>query len=184
VGILNLRLPRFLDVEASSLSINSHPIEIGWSDELGNISSFLINPSTVEAWTDWSSESQKIHGISKELCIKEGIAPELVCKYLSDSISPNENIYCDGGIFDEYWVDTLFGAGSEMGFAQFRILHSDSLMLSLLANVEKNVAKRLALFEELKQESRQIVVQRHRAAVDVFYLIELYKLCLSISRKI
>jgi len=40
---MQIQMPRFLDIEASSLSNISYPIEIAWSDEKGNIESHLIN---------------------------------------------------------------------------------------------------------------------------------------------
>ena len=177
-------LPRFLDVEASSLSANSYPIEVAWSNEKGDITSYLINPYLVDCWTDWSVDSQKIHGITREQCKEQGVDPRWLCDYMSNSIDPNQNIYADGGEFDEYWIDTLYGAGSDLGFAQFRVMHSDRIMLAQLEKAEKNVNRRFELFKELKQEARRIVDGRHRAAVDVQYLIELYKLCHSFGRTI
>jgi len=123
--------PRFLDVEASSLSRNSYPIEIAWSDRFGNIESHLINVHAVDSWLDWSYESYEIHGISREMCKKDGVEPNWLCNRLDESISSDEIIYCDGGELDEFWVDELFGAGSKRGYADFKIRHSDILMLEM-----------------------------------------------------
>jgi len=179
-----LVLPRFLDVEASSLSANSYPIEVAWSDREGDITSYLINPYLVDGWIDWSLESQKIHGITREQCKDQGVEPRWLCKCMSNSIDLKENIYADGGEFDEFWIDTLYGAGSDLGFAQFKVMHSDRIMLALLSKSETNVNRRFDLFKELKEEARQVVDGRHRATVDVQYLIELYKLCHSFSMTI
>jgi len=176
--------PRFLDVEASSLNKNSYPIEIAWSDSLGNIECHLINPYAIDTWTDWDYESQQIHGLSRKTCREQGVHPKWLCDKMSDSIRPNETIYADGGSFDEYWVDTLYGAGSKLGFAQFRIVHSDSIMMDELKKTEKSTIKRFNLFEELKREAREIVIDRHRATVDVQYLIELYRLCQNLGKTI
>lgn len=176
--------PRFIDVEASSLGSNSYPIEIAWSDEFGEIESHLINVYAVDSWTDWDFYAQqKIHGISRKMCREEGVNPEWLCNRLSESIAPLEIIYSDGGNFDEFWIDELYGAGSELGFAQFKIVHSDYAMFSLLEKSAYSDRKNTML-GQLKIEARKIVSERHRAAVDVQYLIELYKLCQSVSHDI
>ena len=174
--------PRFLDVEASSLNVNSYPIEIAWSDALGNIECHLINPLCIGAWVDWDYNAQNLHGISRETCIEHGVSPKELCELMSRSITPGEQIFADGGGFDEYWVDELFSAGSELGYAQFQVIHSDTVTAELLTRFEPDNAKRLNLFESLKLKARKRVDGRHRAAVDVQYLIELYKLCHDISR--
>jgi len=180
---MSLIIPRFLDVEANSLSDTSYPIEIAWSDEQGNIESQLINPYAIEEWTDWDFYAQhEIHGISRAMCREEGVHPEEMCALMSQSINPGELIYADGGRFDVNWVDVLYGAGSRLGYAQFVVTHSDTVMLPLLMQVETDNKKRWQLYEELKVEARNIVKEQHRAKVDVQYLLELWKLCLSLSR--
>jgi len=172
-------IPRFLDVEASSLSMDSYPIEVAWSDNLGKIESHIINPSAIEYWTDWDYNAQQMHGISRKQCREEGVHPIFLCERMSESISLGEIVYADGGSFDEGWIDVLFGEGSELGYAQFKIVHSDTVMLPLLQKIESDDKKCWQLYERLKLESRKIVNGRHRAKVDVQYLIELYKLCAS-----
>jgi len=173
--------PRFLDVEASSLSMDSYPIEVAWSDNLGKIESHIINPSAIEYWKDWDYNAQQIHGISRKKCREEGVNPRFLCERMSKSIKAGETIYADGGPFDEGWVDVLYGEGSDLGYAQFKIIHSDAVMLPLLQKIESEEKKVWQLYEQLKLEARKMVDGRHRAKVDVQYLIELYKLCASIT---
>jgi len=177
-----MQLPRFLDIEASSLGMDSYPIEIAWSDHQGNIESYLINPYLVDEWIDWDYNAQQIHGITRKQCREEGISPNWLCNRMSQSIKPGEIIYADGGVFDENWVDVLYGAGSLLGYAQFRITHSDSVMLPLLMNIEYDEKKRWTLYEHLKLAARKQIGSRHRAKPDVQYLIELWKLCLNMSK--
>ncbi len=172
-----MTLPRFLDIEASSLDSESYPIEIAWSDFDGNIESHLINPYSVRRWTDWDFAAQSIHGISRKQCREEGVHPRWLCDRLSQSIKPGDIIYADGLPFDEWWMDALYAVGSTVGFAQFRILPTDSILLPLLAETEPDTKKCHSLFESLKQEVRQKIGKRHRAAADVQYLIELYRVC-------
>jgi len=83
-------MPRFLDVEASSLSIDSYPIEIAWSDHQGNIERRLINPYAVDGWRDWDYNAQQMHGLSRKQCREEGIHPKQMCNLMSQSIKPGE----------------------------------------------------------------------------------------------
>jgi hypothetical protein len=171
-----LALPKFLDIEASSLNIESYPIEVAWSDEKGVIVSYLINPYSIDSWCDWDFYAQSIHGISREQCRAQGVHPTFVCEQMNQTIQPGEIIYADGWPFDQYWIDTLFKAGSEIGFSKFRILHSDRLMLPMLETVG-HAGSKLELYEQLKLAARKKVGGRHRAKIDVQYLIELYRLC-------
>ena len=177
-------MPRFLDIEASSLSMDSYPIEIAWSDHQGIIESHLINPYAIEEWTDWDFNAQQMHGLSRKQCREEGVYPAWLCKRMSQSIKPGEIIYADGGPFDQNWVDVLFEAGSALGYAQFRVIHSDAVMLPILARIELDEKKRWQLYEKLKLEARRMVGTRHRAEPDVHYLIELWRLCISMSKAI
>lgn len=177
-------IPRFLDVEASSLNTYSYPIEIAWSDHNGDIESHLIDPYGVEEWTDWDYNAQQIHGLSRKQCREEGIQPDQLCRLMDKSIQPGEIIYADGGKFDEDWVDTLYGAGSMLGYAKFRIVHSDQVMLPLLMKAEFDERTRWQLFENIKYDTRKIVGARHRATPDVQFLIEVWKMCLMVSKNI
>jgi len=180
---MQIQMPRFLDIEASSLSDASYPIEIAWSDDKGNIESHLINPYSIEEWTDWDFYAEhKIHGLSRLLCREIGVHPEKMCDLMSQSIKAREPIYADGGEFDANWIDVLYGAGSTLGYAQFIVTHSDTVMLPLLEQVETDEDKRLKLYEVLKIKAKKIVKAQHRAKVDVQYLIELWKLCFHLSR--
>ena len=174
--------PRFLDVEASSLSMDSYPIEVAWSDNYGSIESHLINPYCVDYWTDWDYNAQQSHGISRKECREKGDSPQKLCNRMKNSISRGETIYADGGGFDRNWIDVLFQEGTQLGYAKFDIVHSDAVMLPLLQKIETDEKKVWQLYEQLKLEARKIVGgSRHRTRVDVQYLIELYRLCVSIT---
>jgi hypothetical protein len=170
-------LPRFIDIEASGLDSRSYPIEIAWSDTDGTIESHLINPYAIDSWTGWDYHAQQIHGISRKLCREQGVHPAFVCDRLNQFLKPGAIIYADGIPHDEWWLDTLFEAASPLGYFQFRLLPSDSLMLPLLAYAEPDATRCLKLFESLKNKSRQNIGQRHRAEADVRYLIALYQAC-------
>jgi len=174
-------MPRFLDIEASSLSMESYPIEIAWSDPEGNIEGHLIDPCAIEEWTDWDYNAQQIHGLSREQCRDEGVPPEWLCQRMSESIPAGEIVYADGGGFDESWIDVLFSVSPVFDRAPFRVAHSDTLMLTLLQKVEPDARKCWDLFDTLRVKARESVEGRHRAGVDVQYLIELWRLCIDQS---
>jgi hypothetical protein len=176
-------LPRFLDVEASSFAASSYPIEIGWSDNNGNINSYLINPGHVRAWTDWDFHAQLLHGISREQCMLNGFNPEFVCRQLSQSIRPGEIIYADAGKFDQYWIDALYFVGSSIGYSQFRVLHSAELMLPMLIPFDSDIKKRWRILEKLRFLARKKIGRRHRVTADVQSLILTYKFCLELQQK-
>jgi len=56
----------FFDIEAYGLHETSYPIEMGWSDDGLNVTSFLIRPADDWEERDWSWESEKVHGITRE----------------------------------------------------------------------------------------------------------------------
>jgi len=181
IGNEFVSLPKFLDVEASSLNVKSYPIEVAWSDSKGVIESYLINPKWVDEWNDWDFHAQSIHGISRKHCLENGSLPAFVCNRLSQSILPGETVFADGGQFDQDWIDELYAVGSAIGYSKFRIIHSDVVLLPLLAKVEADHNKRRRIYEELKSVARcKIGIRnRHRASADVQYLIELFHLCLA-----
>ncbi|HEY8159127.1 MAG TPA: hypothetical protein VIF10_10545 [Methylobacter sp.] len=170
-------------MEASSFNKTSYPIEIAWSDSGGAIETHLINPDGIQDWTDWDFHAEQIHGISRQLCRESGVHPKSLCRRMSQSIAPGELIYADGGQYDQDWIDVLYGAGSKLGFSQFKVIHSDSIMLPLLSSTESDSGKRWQLYEKLKADARKKVGGQHRAALDVQYLIELFLLCTAVSRQ-
>ena len=63
----------FLDFEASSLSKDSYPIEVGWAGEDGSTEAHLIRPAP--DWTDWDAANgtcSKSGNSNKSDCIADG----------------------------------------------------------------------------------------------------------------
>lgn len=175
-------LPHFIDIEASGLDFSSYPIEIAWSDSSGHIESYLINPYAIDTWNGWDYHAQQLHGISRTLCREQGVHPAYVCNRLNLSLHPGTIIYADGLPHDEWWLDALYQEASPLGYFQFRVLSSDSLLLPLLADVEPDIHARMKQFEHLKNEARHKIGHRHRAHADVRYLIELYQACIHYNK--
>ena len=164
----------FLDFEASSLSWESYPIEVAWGNELSNIESYLISPESIESWKDWNPESEKIHNISRLKLIQSGINPSKVCEMVTQNLS-NCIVYTDNPCWDSLWIRRLF-ISCNIDLPPIDIRHIDSL---LIETVCPNLSDRInGLFNilQLKVKSREMVKGQHRAAQDVEYLINLYKL--------
>lgn len=139
----------FLDCEASSLSENSHPIEIAWLDENGQGESYLINPAP--GWDDWSAESEAIHKISREKLYLDGVAYHSVARRAQKVLcAPNAIVCADNPYWDRKWMSVLL---STIGVtdvpnilgpreASIPILSglSDRAVLSILANAENKEA--------------------------------------------
>src|SRR5262245_10381901 len=96
------RIPRFLDFEASSLSVNSYPIEVAWSLEDGSIEQHLISPAAFEGWTDWDPKAEQVHGISREELLTNGESPKSVCGRMNSELF-GETVYSDAALYDGMW---------------------------------------------------------------------------------
>jgi DNA polymerase III epsilon subunit-like protein len=100
-----------IDLEASGLSENSFPIEVGiYVEEYGQVisESWLIKP--VDIWLNdgqWSDAAFNIHRISKDTLIKEGIDGYKVCNILNQLLG-DMIIYSDAPDHDQMWLSKLF----------------------------------------------------------------------------
>ncbi len=163
-------LPVFMDFEASSLSHDSHPIEVAWSDELGQIHSYLIKPE--EDWTDWDSfAEQAIHRISRVQLHKEGHSAQFVVAKMRQQLS-DKTVFCADPAFDQMWCEKLFyyqGVSSALPFrfASFEAALQQHFGMKDLPDETQIIA--------IQSEVRNTIGSRHRAAVDVQYLRDVYK---------
>lgn len=97
----------FVDFEASSLDKQSYPIEVAWVFEDGRSQSYLIRPAA--GWTDWSSEAEAIHGISRPLLLAEGVAVDRVANDMMNSLSGHD-LYASSPSWDGKWLSVLLRA--------------------------------------------------------------------------
>ena len=107
-----------IDFEASSLDLDSYPIEVGiacWPapDEPVFGWSTLIRPAG--AWTrqgHWSPASAKVHGIRGSDLVTHGHSSERVAAALNEALGPGGAAWCDGADYDEHWAGALFKAAN------------------------------------------------------------------------
>lgn len=97
----------FLDFEASSLSKQSYPIEVGWVYEDGAGEGYLIKPAP--GWSDWDAAAEAVHGISRQQLEREGTAHETVCARLIEVFEGNV-VYASAPSWDGHWLSMLLRA--------------------------------------------------------------------------
>lgn len=148
----SLGVPITIDVEASGFGRGSYPIEVGlaFSDE--DSESHLIRPA--RGWDHWDPEAEAVHGISRELLLREGASVVEVAALLNARLAGNR-VYSDAWSFDTSWVARLFDAA---GFSQhFRI----DTIRSLLSEAEVQCWQ-----EARRQVEAEAGGVRHRAGSD------------------
>lgn len=139
-----------IDIEASSLSPRSYPIEIAWIDLIrGDYDSFLINPGNVNWWKDWSAKSENMHKITLEELQSDGIEPEKAISRLSKL--NNRNIFCTAPRWDMSWIIELYRCDHEKPYFAFK----DIFLIPL----------RKLDYQKIDQELLEIAT--HRAMADV-----------------
>jgi hypothetical protein len=168
------QVPSFLDFEASSLSPQSYPIELAWSLADGSVESHLISPRGIETWTDWDPEAERIHGIPRDLLLAQGQPPSLVCRFANEQLS-GKLVYCDAPSFDGMWLAKLFSICRDV-YPGFELRHIDDLLVTMICAEVSGRPRAFARIASLKTEARKRKPQRHRAAWDVEYLVQLWQL--------
>lgn len=98
----------FLDIEASSLGPDSYPIEIAWIGEDGTGESHLIRPES--RWTDWSAESEAVHGIARAELEAEGKPATWVASRVVAALA-GQRVVTDAPPWDQAWLAELLVAG-------------------------------------------------------------------------
>jgi len=124
----------FLDFEASSLSKQSFPVEVGWIFEDGRTRSCLIRPAP--DWTDWSTGAEAIHGISREQLEREGVPVEIVARTMLETLSTHE-LYATAPSWDGKWLSVLLRAGGLPRHA-LRLKKSDDAFLAAARQILGN----------------------------------------------
>lgn len=162
--------PVFMDFEASSLSKDSYPIEVAWSNTDGSIESYLIRPEP--NWTHWDEHAEiEFHGISRNELMEKGLPVEWVVGRMRGKLK-GQYVYVDGGEFDAAWCERLFDYRGYSSKLPFRMKHFDDLLLFDFGQWTVTDKERMA---EIKTAARQAAGGVHRAEVDVRYLQQIYE---------
>jgi hypothetical protein len=100
----------FLDFEASSLSDDSYPIEVGWVFADGHgAENWLIRPAP--AWTDWDASAEAVHGLSRRRLMADGASHETVAQRMIEVLGGHD-LCASAPSWDGKWLSVLLrGAG-------------------------------------------------------------------------
>lgn len=102
--------PVFIDIEASSLSPDSWPIEVGiaWLEDMKVIThSSLIRPKPEWPESAWHADSAKIHNIPRSALANAPQADDVVV-WLEDLVD-GRPLVSDAPPFDERWLKQITG---------------------------------------------------------------------------
>lgn len=150
----------FLDIEASSLNSGSFPIEIAWVDAAGQGESYLIIPQA--DWTDWSTASQNLHGISRDQLCREGRPASVVANRVWEVLH-NAVICSDNPAFDYHWLSMLLAvSGLEaLPLADlYSILNGEVRRTLRLIEPEENTTEWRHKSWYLRAEGRTVILQQ------------------------
>ncbi|MFW5453394.1 hypothetical protein [Thioalkalivibrio sulfidiphilus] len=164
-----LGMPCFLDFEASSLSGDSYPIQVAWSDARGHIECHLIRPEA--DWTDWDEHSEEAHGLERERVISEGVEAEEICRRMN-AVLGGQTVLTDALSMDRFWLLRLFEAGNRM--PSFRLADITPLLQQRLSLKGEEAQARIQALQS--RAWRNVPGHAHRADHDVAYLMELWRL--------
>jgi hypothetical protein len=159
----------FIDLEASSLAVWSHPIEISWIGESGQGESHLIRPEP--DWMDWSGASETVHGISREEIQRDGTPAAIVAGRALQALgNPADTVVSDAPAFDQAWLDKLLlagGHGRRIAVRDVTDIYVDACrpMVEWMATDEAARAV-TQLVEAAKQAEMARARRRHRALED------------------
>ncbi|TDK31283.1 transcriptional regulator [Rhizobium deserti] len=121
----------FLDFEASSLSKHSYPIEVAWVFEDGRARSFLIK--RIPGWTDWSSEAEALHGISREQLARDGVDVSTIVSEMVETLADHD-LSASAPSWDGKWLSALLRAAGNPSH-ELRLRKSDEAFLDLAKEV-------------------------------------------------
>jgi hypothetical protein len=169
-------IPSFLDFEASSLSRDSYPIEVAWSYADGSIENHLISPETIVAWTEWDPEAERVHGIRRKDLLRSGETPSLVCARMNQELA-GKTVYTDAPSFDGMWLSKLFAACDATPL--FELGAVDDLLAALIRQKVPGRQDFVFAIDLLKKDARVQKPRQHRAAWDVEYLVQLWRLAVN-----
>lgn len=164
-----------VDCEASSLSEDSFPIEIGWClADSAVAGSALIAPEPL--WRDWDPASEAIHGITREELRASGV-PVRAAAELFANATEGRILYADGSR-DGFWLGRLFTAA---GYPTPKVESFDKLLDTIVRPDVKLSGDRIAqdlaradrqgaIIDQAYQRAQEVAPKRHRAGADACHL--------------
>lgn len=158
----------FIDCEATSLEIPSHPIEIGlgWCDNTSQ--SYLVKAPDIWKKYNWHPKSSAVHKIKPEQTQQFGQTVEWLADWMNTTLK-DKMVFSDNPTYESYWLGELFKAANIQPL--FDIKNSYQLISSALINFKKPDAK----FNQLKEDVSKICPITHRAGDDALFWAILFR---------
>jgi hypothetical protein len=147
----------FLDFEASSLSDDSFPIEVGWAFEDGCEEEHLIRPAP--EWTDWDPSAEAMHGLSREKLVAQGEPHEAVARRILDVLC-GHTVYVNAPSWDGKWLSVLLRAAGLPRHAM-RFRDSDEAMMEAATGAGLDEAQAADLVERMREAAAGRTVRHH-----------------------
>ncbi|WP_279479066.1 transcriptional regulator [Aureimonas sp. SK2] len=153
----------FLDFEASSLNRKSFPVEVAWVFETGEGESHLIRPQP--DWTDWETEAEGIHGITRERLAREGMAADVLARRMLEMLGPHD-LFASAPSWDGKWLSVLLRGGGQPRHA-LRLKDTEEARAAIVARHlgPGRADEAAAILKEIEQMGREAVPE-HRALGD------------------
>lgn len=153
---------RFIDVEASGLHDTSYPIEIAWCGLDLRPVSMLLRPLPHWGEEDWSPESEKVHGISRELLVGVGLDPRKCAEEMAAAMR-GCMVFSDAPEFDARWLHRLFSeTGVTAGFGLMPIEAAQAMCARRSDPPFRTLAQMMQVIEDAGRAYRHT----HRAGDD------------------
>src|SRR5258706_1537983 len=147
-----MEAPIVLDIEASGFGRDSYPIEVGFVLPSGESRCMLIRPAA--HWTHWDAAAERLHQISRECLMQDGLAIRDVVEELNATLY-DCTVYTDGWGHDYSWLAALCDVAGRV--PTFRLE-------SLRALLDEDEAERWA--QTKQQVANELALPRHRASAD------------------
>jgi hypothetical protein len=176
----------FLDFEASSLSDDSYPIEVGWVGEDGGCESHLIRPAP--QWTDWDGAAEATHGLTRERLQREGEPHDEVARRALAQLTGHE-VFVTAPSWDGKWMSVLLRSAGLPRHA-LRLRDSDEAHRAAIADAlgegrgEAELRSRAVGLIAQARRKVQPDAPRHRALADAEAELEVWREVRRLAREL
>jgi hypothetical protein len=121
----------FIDLEASGLSENSFPLEIGWTKDGVNFKDYFIKPESDWDRNSWSQVAENLHGIHLADVEYSGLLCEDIAKEMNSDLQ-EFLLLSDSVTHDIKWVNMIFAAAKIE--RKFKIVSIESFLKKMGLN--------------------------------------------------
>lgn len=158
----------FIDVESCGLHVGAYPIEVGFANVDLEVESWLIRPHSSWSEWNWSFTSEKLHGITREQLLSDGVDVVETAQRLNQQLS-GRIVLSDAPSFDEEWLFTLFSVAEVQ--MEFPVEMLDEAILAAACG-HISVFERI---EEIKPVVEAAFQRTHRAGDDALQNAAIWK---------